>query len=150
MLNGSDPAVFWRMLRTENDLNRVAYEIRGAALAIHRALGPGCFESAYVPCLAYELKKRKLDFRQQVILGLRYEEVFVPEAYVADFIVEASVVIEVKALERLAAVHTRQLQTYLRLSGCPLGLLINFGALRVLDDVVREVNNFPHGTQPHA
>lgn len=63
---------------------------------------------------------------------------------------EGSVVIELKALERLAAIHTRQLQTYLRLSGCPLGLLINFGALRVLDDVVREVNNFPQGTQPHA
>jgi GxxExxY protein len=137
-------------LRTEDELNRVAYEIRGAALAVHKALGPGCFESAYTPCLAYEFKKRGLEFRRQVVLALRYEEVFVPEAYVADFIVGGIVVVEVKAVEHLAPVHTRQLQTYLRLSGCPLGLIINFGVLRVLDEVVRQVNNFPTGTQPHA
>jgi GxxExxY protein len=76
--------------------------------------------------------------------------VFVPEAYVADFIVGGSIVVEVKAIEHLAPVHARQLQTYLRLSGCPLGQLINFGVLRVLDEVVRQVNNFPKGTQPHA
>ena len=133
-----------------DELNRIAYEIRGAALAVHVALGPGCFESAYVPCLGYEFRKRQLEFRNRVTLTLRYEEIVVTGAYEADFVVEGRVIVEVKALERLAPVHTRQLQTYLRLSGCPLGLLINFGALRVLDDVVRQVNNFPIGTYPHA
>jgi hypothetical protein len=66
------------------------------------------------------------------------------------FIVGGSIVLELKAIERLAPVHTRQLQTYLRLSGCPLGFVINFGALRILDDIVRQVNNFLHGTTPHA
>ena len=137
------------MVRTDDELNRIAYEIRGAALAVHKALGPGCFESAYTPCLAYEFRKRKLEFLTQVTLALRYEEIYVPDAYIADFMVCRSVIVEVKALERLAPVHTRQLQTYLRLSGCPLGFVINFGAPRILDDIVRQVNNFPHGTKSH-
>jgi GxxExxY protein len=138
------------MPRTEAELNRIAYEIRGGGISIHRQLGPGCFESAYVPCLAYELTKRKLEFRTKVPLTLRYEEVVVPGAYEADFIVEGSVIVEVKAIEKLAPVHVRQLQTYLRLSGCPLGLIVNFGALRLTDGVERQVNNFPEGTSPHS
>jgi len=103
-----------------------------------------------MPCLAYELQKSKLEFRTKVPLTLQYESVVVLGAYEADFIVEGSVIVELKALERLAPIHTRQLQTYLRLSGCPLGLILNFGAVRFLDDVVRQVNNFPHGTAPHG
>ena len=137
-------------MRTEVELNRIAYDIRGSGLEVHRRIGPGCFESAYVPCLACELKKRHLAFRTKVPLTLQYDEVVVRCAYQADFIVEDSVVIEVKAIERLGRVHTRQLQTYLRLSGCPLGLILNFGANRLLDDVVRQVNNFPEGTPPHV
>ena len=137
------------MIRTETELNRVAFEIRGAGIAIHRRLGPGCFESAYVPCLAYELRKRQLEFRTKVPLTLVYEEVIVPGASEADFIVESSVIVEVKAIAKLAPIHVRQLQTYLRLSGCPLGLILNFGALRLTDDIKRQVNNFPEGTPPH-
>ena len=138
------------MLRTEVDLNRIAQDIIGGGMNIHRRLGPGCFESAYIPCLAYELTKRKHDFRSKVPLMLCYEEVFVPGAYIADFIVEESIIIEVKAVEGIAPVHIRQLQTYLRLSGCPLGLIMNFGAVRLVDGIRRQVNNFPDGTQPHA
>jgi hypothetical protein len=117
------------MRRTETELNRVSYEIRGGAISIHRCLGPGCFESAYAPCLAYELTKRKLEFRAKVPLTLQYETVVVPGA---------------------APIHIRQLQTYLRLSGCPLGLILNFGAILMTGGIERQVNNFPEGTAPHT
>ena len=135
---------------SEEELNRIAYEIRGAGLAIHRALGPGCFESAYVPCLAHELGKRHLEFKMKVPLTLRYETVVVPRAYEADCIVCGCVLVECKAVEALVPIHSRQIQTYLRLSGCPLGLILNFGALRFLEGVVRQVNNFPRGTAPYS
>ena len=72
------------------------------------------------------------------------------DAYFADVIVAGSILLEIKALERIAAVHSRQLQTYLRLSGCPLGFILNFGAARFLDGVARRVNNFPAGTTAHS
>ena len=137
-------------MRTEDELNRIAYEIRGAGLRVHRKLGPGCFESAYAPCFSYELTKAGLEFQSKVPLAIVYESVFVPNAYEADYVIAGSIVVEIKALESLAPIHSRQLQTYLRLTGCPLGLILNFGALRFLDDVVRRVNNFPEGTAPHV
>jgi GxxExxY protein len=137
-------------MRSEEELNRIAYEIRGAGLAVHRAIGPGCFESAYVPCLAHELRKRGLECELEVPLTLRYESLMIPYAYKADCIVCGCVLLECKAIEALAAIHKRQMQTYLRLSGCPLGLILNFGALRFFEGVVRQVNNFPSGTAPYA
>lgn len=107
--------------------------------------------SAWVPehaCLAYGVRKRQLAFRTKDPLPLCYEELVIPRAYEPDFIVEGNLIIEAKARENVAAVHVRQLRTYLRLSGCPLGLLINFGAVRILEDIVRKVNNFPDGTAP--
>ena len=137
-------------MRTAEELNRIAYEIRGARLAIHKAVGPGCLESAYVPCLAHELRARTLDFARQVPLTLRYADMVIPGAYIADFIVAGSILLEIKALDRIAAVHSRQLQTHLRLSGCPLGFILNFGAARFLDGVERRVNNLPAGTTAHS
>ena len=99
------------LIRTEAELNRIAYEIRGAALAVHKAIGPGCFESAYMPCLIHELTKRKLEIRTQVPLTLRYDSVVVLGAYVADIIVAGSILLEIKALEQIAKIHLRRLQT---------------------------------------
>jgi len=112
---------------TEQEINRIAREIVPGAIALHKAFGPGCFESTYSPCLAYEMRKRGLQFEANVELDLHYEELWVPRAYVADFIVEGVVVIEVKALQTISPVHLRQVRTYLTLTGCPLGLLMNFG-----------------------
>ena len=137
-------------MRTEAELNRIAYEIRGCGLRVHRKLGPGCFESAYSPCFAYELTKAKLEFRSDVSLTLCYEDIVVPDAYVADYTIEGCIIGELKAQEHLTAIHSRQLDTYLRLTGYPLGLLLNFGAAMFLDGVVRRVNNFPDGTPPYA
>src|SRR6266542_315075 len=85
-------------MRTEAELNRIAYEIRGCGLRVHRKLGPGCFESAYSPCFAYELTKSKLEFRSEVPLTLCYEGIVVPDAYVSDYIIEGCVVGELKAV----------------------------------------------------
>src|SRR5262245_26739330 len=113
-------------MRTETELNMLSGEINGAAIAVHRRVGPGCLESAYVPCLALEFQRRKLDFRREVALTLCYDELRIPGAYVADFIVEGCVVVEVKAAATLHELDRRQLQTYLEIAGCPLGLILNF------------------------
>jgi GxxExxY protein len=131
---------------TEQEINRIAHKIIGGGIAIHSAFGPGCFESTYCPCLAYEMHKRGLQFAANVELGLRYEELWVLRAYEADFIVEGVIVIEVKALQTIVPLHLRQVKTYLTLSGCPLGLLMNFGAQTMKEGVRRVVNHFPEGT----
>jgi GxxExxY protein len=110
----------------------------------------GCFESAYSPCFAYELKKSKLEFHSQVPLTIHYEGMAVSDAYIADYTIEGCVIGELKAVEHLAPVHSRQMDTYLKITGYPLGLVLNFGSSRFLDGVVRRVNNFPHGTRRRA
>ena len=133
-------------MRTGVEINQISRTIIGGAIEIHRRVGPGCLESAYTPCLALELAKRGLDFRREVALTLRYDELVIPRAYFADFIVEECVVIEVKAVTMTSEHDRRQLQTYLEIAGCPLGLIINFGARTLVDGVRRVVNNFPDDT----
>jgi GxxExxY protein len=84
-------------MRTEAELNRIASEIIGAGIAVHTRVGPGCFESAYLPCLAYELHRRSLAFRTKVAVAIQYETIEIPRAYEVDFLVEGSVVVELKA-----------------------------------------------------
>jgi GxxExxY protein len=135
-------------MRTETELNRIASEIIGGAIAVHAEVGPGCFESAYTPCLAYELQQRGLNFQSRVPVAIQYATITVPRAYEVDFLVEDSVVVELKATSNNTPVDARQLLTYLRFTGCPLGLLLNFGALKLADGIKRIVNNFPDGTPP--
>jgi GxxExxY protein len=132
-------------MATEAELNRISELIIGAAVTVHRRIGPGCLESAYSPCLAVELHKRELEFRTKVPLSLEYDGLVVPGAYELDFEVEGLVVAEIKALAVIGPRERRQVQTYLELGGYPLGLLLNFGALRLVDGIKRIVNNFPHG-----
>jgi GxxExxY protein len=135
-------------MRTETDLNRIAAEIIAAGIAVHRVVGPGCFESAYNPCVAYELHKRGLAYDMKVPITIHYEGLSIPRAYEADFIVESDIVIELKATSTISAVDSRQLLTYLRFTGCPLGLLMNFGSLKLVEGIKRVVNNFPEGSTP--
>ena len=132
-------------MRTEADLNRLAREIISAAIAVHRVIGPGCFESAYVTCLAHEFRKRGIEYRMKVPIAIQYEELTVPRAYEADFIIRGDIVVEVKATSSMSPLEARQLQTYLRFSGCPLGLLLNFGSLTLAEGIKRIVNHFPKG-----
>jgi len=121
-------------------LNKITESIIGAAIRVHRALGPGLLESAYVACLAYELAKRGLVVEQQKAVPLIYEEVKLECGYRMDLLVEHSVVVEVKSVDVLAPIHEAQVLSYLRLSGCRLALLINFNVTVLKDGVRRFIN----------
>ena len=116
--------------------NELTHAIIGAAIEVHRVLGPGLLESAYEECLARELSLRGLQFERQKPVPVVYKEVKLDCGYRLDFLVEGKVVIELKAVEALAPIHDAIVLTYLRLSGCRLGLLINFH-VPVLKDGVR-------------
>jgi GxxExxY protein len=114
-------------------------QIIGAAIDVHRVLGPGLLESAYEHCFCYELGLRGLMIERQVELPLYYKGITVSCGYRADVIVERSVLLELKAVERILAVHEAQLLTYLRLSGIQVGLLLNFNANVMKQGIVRRV-----------
>lgn len=101
-------------------------QIIGAAIEVHRALGPGLLESAYQTCLAHELTLRGLSFEQQKPLAVEYKGVRLDCGYRLDFLVAGKVVVELKAVDQLLSVHEAQLLTYLKLTRCKVGLLINF------------------------
>ena len=118
---------------SDNDLT---HNIIGAAIEVHKLLGPGLLESAYEECLAREFVLRKIPFERQKPAPVVYKEVKLECGYRMDFLVAGEVVVELKAVEALAPVHEAIVLTYLRLSGCRIGLLINFN-VPVLKDGVR-------------
>jgi GxxExxY protein len=120
--------------------NEITGEIVDAAVKIHIKLGPGLFESVYEIILAYELERRGLTFRSQCALPVVYDEVRLPRGFRADLVVEDRVIVEVKSVEVLAPIHTKQLLTYLKLAGKRVGLLLNFGALTMGHGIKRIVN----------
>jgi GxxExxY protein len=124
------------------DLNSITEQIIGAAIEVHRALGPGLLESAYESCLAFELTARGLAIEQQRALPLTYQDVKLDCAYRLDLIVEQSVVVEIKAIDRFQPVHYAQVISYLKLSGCTVGLLINFHSAVLRDGIRRFVNGY--------
>ena len=107
-------------------INDLTAKIIGAAIEVHKALGPGLLESAYESCLACELSLLKIGFERQVPLPVRYKSLPLDCGYRLDFLVENLVVLELKAVERLEAIHEAQMLTYLKLGGWRVGLLINF------------------------
>lgn len=111
------------------------------ALKVHRALGPGLLESAYEECLYYELKKSGLDVVKQKPLPLVYEGVKLDIGYRIDLIVENRLILEIKSVETLNDVHFAQLLTYLKLTDCRLGLLINFNVVLIKNGIKRIANN---------
>ena len=113
--------------------------IIGAAIEVHRTLGPGLLESAYQGCLAREFTIRGIRFRREVALPVTYKGLTVESGYRLDFVVGDSVVVEVKAVESLGEIHEAQILTYLRLSEYRVGLLMNFHAPRLRDGLVRYV-----------
>jgi GxxExxY protein len=125
----------------EAPFNQITGEIIAAAIDVHRVLGPGLLESAYLPCLQYELSARKLRFGTQRHLPIVYKGIVLDANYRLDLVVEDVVVVEVKSVSALAAVHEAQLLTYLRPSGHPAGLLINFNVPRLVSGVRRLINH---------
>lgn len=126
-----------------NDLteNEIATIILDCAIVIHRSLGPGLLESAYEAVLVYELINKGLKVEHQKPMPLVYREVHLETGYRMDILVERKVVVEVKSVEAINDVHLAQVMTYLRLSNCKLGLLINFNNVKVMTGVRRVVNN---------
>jgi GxxExxY protein len=113
--------------------------IIGLAIKVHRKLGPGLLESIYEECLCWELAHDGLSFRRQVPLPVIYEDMRLNCAYHADIIVDQSVILELKSVERILPVHEAQTLTYLRLSGCRIGLLMNFNSVMLKDGLRRFV-----------
>lgn len=121
--------------------NEISGLIIGCAMKVHTALGPGLLESAYQACLDYELNKTGLNVGKQTPLPLVYEDVKLECGYRVDLIVESKVIVDIKSVECLNPIHSVQLLTYLRLSNCKLGLLLNFNVLHLRDGIKRIVNN---------
>jgi len=123
------------------EVNRVSGEIVDAAMTVHTALGPGLLESAYEACLAHELTQRRFRAQRQVQMPVTYRGVQVDAGYRIDLFVEETVIVELKAVREVAPIHEAQLLSYLKLSGCAVGLLINFHVVHLKDGIKRMVNN---------
>ena len=126
----------------EKDLNQITDQIIGAAIEVHRAMGPGLLESVYEECLAVEFELRGIRYERQKPLALEYKGRQIGQEMLLDLLVEDKVVIELKAVEKLLSVHEAQLLTYLKLTGCHVGLLINFNVPVLKQGIKRMVNNF--------
>ncbi len=117
----------------------LCYQIQAAAIDVHRQLGPGLLESAYEACLALELDARGIPFERQVHLPIPYRDQLIDNAYRIDLLVDGKVVLEIKAVSEVHPIHKAQLHTYVRLSRCRVGLLLNFNTTRLTNGIVRVV-----------
>lgn len=115
-------------------------KVLDCAFKVHTALGPGLLESAYEECLYYEIKKLGLTVEKQKPLPLVYEEVKLDAGYRLDLLVENKIIVEIKSVDSLADIHMAQILTYLKLSGCKLGLLVNFNVKHLKDGIKRVIN----------
>ncbi|HWD00669.1 MAG TPA: GxxExxY protein [Candidatus Sulfopaludibacter sp.] len=122
--------------------NSLTEKILGAAIEVHKHLGPGLLESAYEECLCLELSRSGLRFQRQVHLPVQYKGLKLDCAYKMDVVVEESVIVEIKAVEELLPIHKAQILTYLRASGKRIGLLINFNVTKLKDGVRRVLNGY--------
>ena len=112
----------------EHPTNAVSQKVIGAAIEVHRHLGPGLLESSYQACLCHELELRKIRYESQVALPVRYKATQLPKGYIIDLLIEGRVIVEVKSLSQLLPIHSSQLMTYMRLMRISSGLLLNFNA----------------------
>jgi GxxExxY protein len=136
---GPPPEVGKEHAPIPNELNRISRSVVDAVYAVHSTLGPGLLEGVYEVCLAHELAKRKLSVERQVAVPIEYDGVKLDAALRIDMLVEKRLVVELKSVEALLPVHTAQVLTYLKLTGCRLGLLINFNVPLIRDGIKRVV-----------
>jgi GxxExxY protein len=127
---------------------KLTQPIIGAAIEVHRNLGPELLESAYEECLCYELRQCGLSFKRQVDLPVSYKGIKLDCGYKMDLVVEDKVVLELKAVEQLLPIHSAQLLTYLKLSGKRVGLLLNFHALTLAKGIKRLLNDLENSVSP--
>jgi len=122
---------------TENEIGTIVLE---AAIAVHQELGPGLLETVYETVLAKELQNRGLRVARQISVPIEYKGMKFDEGFRADIIIADRVILELKSVERVSAAHKKQVQTYLRLTGCKLGYLLNFGEALMKSGITRCVN----------
>lgn len=123
------------------ELNKITEAIIGAAIEVHRNLGPGLLESAYRKCLRYELLQKGYEALQEVPLPLKYKDVFLDCGYKLDLLVNDAVIVEIKSVESLAAIHEAQLLSYLKISGGKIGLLLNFNVKMLKHGGIKRLAN---------
>ena len=123
-------------------IDEISSDVIGASMAIHREIGPGLLESVYEAILARKLGRIGYEVEQQKPLGFAYDDMEFPAAFKVDLLVDRRLIVELKSIDRLQPVHSKQLLTYLRLMKLPVGLLINFGCDTLKEDIKRVVNNY--------
>lgn len=128
--------------KSREELNEISGKIIELSIKVHKALGPGMLEGAYEICLMHELVRNGFKVESQLTLPIIYDGIRLDAGYRVDLLVEDSVIVELKAIDRLLPVHEAQLLSYLRMSNLSLGLLINFNVRLLRDGVRRIVNNF--------
>jgi GxxExxY protein len=116
----------WPVGLIKHSTNPISERVIGAAIEVHRQLGPGLLESSYHTCLCRELELREISFLTQVALPLEYKGVQIAKGYVIDLLIEGSLIVEIKSVDKLLPIHSSQLMTYMRLRSASSGLLINF------------------------
>jgi GxxExxY protein len=124
------------------DINQLSSKIIGAAIEVHKALGPGLLESSYQKCLCHELRLRGIPFENEKPFPLVYKGEKLDCGYRLDIVVENAIILELKSCEKIEPIHKAQLLTYLKLSGLRLGLVLNFNVPLMRDGIVRVVNEF--------
>lgn len=122
---------------TENEISKIIFE---AGLKIHRKIGIGLYETVYEQCLAYELKNSGLKVEKQKDISIEYESLLIEKAFRVDLLIENKVIIEIKAVPEINSYHSYQLLNYLRISGCKLGMILNFHSVLFKDGVKRIAN----------
>ena len=127
------------------EMNELTHGIIGAAIEVHRRLGPGLLETAYRKCLAYELRKRGFEVEEEKVVPVFYDEVYLECGFRADLLVSGLVVVEAKAKTALHPVDSAQTLSHLRLLNLRMGLLINFHEVKLVDGVKRIVNGYEEG-----
>jgi len=121
-------------------INQISGKVIEAAMRVHSALGPGLLESAYEACLLHELRKREFKVLSQVTLPLHYDGLAIDAGYRIDIMVESSIIVELKAVEKILPIHEAQLISYLKLSNKKLGILINFNVVHLKNGIKRMAN----------
>lgn len=126
--------------RTDAELNALTEKVIGFCIGIHMEVGAGLMESSYGPCLAFDLDEAGIKYRREVPVPLVYKGVRLDCGYRLDFVIEEVLIVEIKSVEKILPVHKAQLLTYLKLTGLPIGLLMNFNVPLLKDGIVRMRN----------
>ncbi|MGZ5211872.1 MAG: GxxExxY protein [Kaistella sp.] len=123
---------------TENEISKIVID---AGLKVHRKLGIGLYEAVYEECLVYELKKNGLKVEVQKDVAVEYEKLIISKAFRLDLLIEGKVIVEIKAVPEINSYHSYQILNYLRITGCKLGMILNFHSVLFKDGVKRVANN---------